>query len=165
MYCTFNKRLRREIAISRAVTAVTAGSVGRLVCGGGGGGIHRHTKLSLSAAHCPSGGDMNTLPLPHTHSWYTLGSLSSTPLFCAAGPGPATELCRPADHRPPSTAGAPVADGTLLDVFAVFSPLKNTLAASIWICERDRGVKNGTERTRQAVGTSKLPRGPWIFWD
>lgn len=30
---------------------------------------HRHTLLSLSAAHRPSGGARNSFPLLHTHSW------------------------------------------------------------------------------------------------
>lgn len=95
--------------------------------------VHRHTRLSLSAAHCPSGGDMNTFPLPHTHSWYTLGSLSSTPLFFA--PFPLSNpllmvLCWPLNLFPVDATGI---EAELVDVLTVFRPLKNTLAASICI--------------------------------
>lgn len=97
--------------------------------------VHRHTRLSLSAAHCPSGGDMNTFPLPHTHSWYTLGNLSSAPLFFE----PPMEFCWPVDLTPPlssppaDVAAAAAARLTGDMVLAVFRPLRNTLAASICI--------------------------------
>lgn len=95
--------------------------------------VYRHTRLSLSAAHWPSGGDMNTLPLPHTHNWYTLGNLSSTPRFFDDAP---IEFCWPPPiDLPPLLSPTPPVDVPAAAelVFTVFKPLKNTLAASIWI--------------------------------